>query len=473
MGLRLSGKGMLSLTLAVFVLATVLLLYSPGIARGQVTVVPETVRVGLALRAPEISFKVQGSYQLVSVSEKTNIFELTSGTKYVVRAEDGLLKVFVEGFQLGAYAGPIRLEQVKQGLSIATGNGSITQKNLAEGLFVVGASGRVLPLQESLSQVELAAAGGTGRLMLAGTLNLAELSLGGVTARYRGNMELRRDDSGMTVINELPIEEYLYGVLPSEVYAGWPAEVLKAQAVAARTYLLSQLGNRSQQGFDVLASQMSQVYKGYNAEHEATTRAVGQTAGWVMTLHQRPIAAFFHASSGGYTENCEEVWMDTLAYIRGRPDPFDLNSRYYDWETFYNQQQLVQVLADKGYLFSPQVVFSRVDDLMEIKKTTSGARVQVMAIKGLDADGRPVTVQVSNADRVRMALGLRSALFQMEKIADPGGGLVAVTFRGSGWGHGLGMSQWGAYGMANQGYNYQEILKYYYTGIEMNPNYGY
>ena len=473
MGLRLVSKGLFSSTLAVFVLATALLLYNPGIARGQVTVVPETVRVGLALRAPEVSFKVQGSYQLVIVSDGAPIQELTSGTRCVVRAEDGLLKVFVEGAQVGAYYGPIRLEQVKQSLSIATGNGSVTQKSLAEGLFVVDASGRVLPLQESLSQVELTSADGTGRLMIAGTLNLAELSLGGMTARYRGNMELRRDDGGMTVINELPIEEYLYGVLPSEVYAGWPVEALKAQAVAARTYLLSQFGNRSLQGFDVQASQMSQVYKGYNAEHEATTKAVNETAGWVITLNKRPIAAFFHASSGGYTENCEEVWLDMLSYIRGRPDPFDFNSRHYDWETCYNQEQLIRVLVDKGYLFSQQVVFSRVDDLTEIKKTTSGARVQIMAIKGLDADGRPVTVEVGNADRVRIALGLKSALFQMDKSADPGGGLAAVTFRGNGWGHGLGMSQWGAYGMANQGYNYQEILQYYYTGVEMNPNYGY
>ena len=473
MGLRVSGRGLFGITLAIFVLMTTLLFYNPGIASGQVTVVPETVRVGLALRAPEVSFKVQGSYQLVSVSDGSHIHELTSGTRCIVRAEDGLFMVFVEGARVGTYHGPIRLEQVKQRLSIAAGNGSIIQKNPAEGLFVVDVGGRVLPLQESLSQVELAAVGGTSRLMIAGTLNLAELSMGGVAASYRGDIELRRDEGGITVINELPIEEYLYGVLPAEVYAGWPSEALKAQAVAARTYLLSQLGNHSRQGFDVLASQMNQVYKGYSCEYQATTRAVDETASWIMTVNKRPIAAFFHSSSGGYTENCEEVWLDTLSYIRGRPDPFDFNSRYYDWDTYYNQQQLVQVLAEKGYLFNQQVVFSRVDDLTVVKKTTSGARVQIMAIKGLDAHGRPVAVEVSNADRVRMALGLRSALFDMEKSIDPGGGLAAVTFRGSGWGHGLGMSQWGAYGMANQGYNYQEILQYYYTGIEMKPNYGY
>lgn len=472
MVLKSTGKGLFTVALVIFMLGATLLLSKPGPARAQVTVVPETVRVGLAQQIPEVSIKVQGNYRLLSQAGDYPQ-EITPGVTWLFKVEGGLLNVYRDGAQIGAYPGPVRLERVEQRVGIAAGDGSVTQKLTGEELFVMGGDGRVSTLQEGSSGVEVAAAGGTGRLQLSGDLNLLDVAVGSAaSARFRGNLELRRDNGSMTVINELPIEEYLYGVLPVEMYPSWPEEALKAQAVAARTYLLSQFGTRSSQGFDVLANQSSQVYKGYNCEQPTTTRAVNDTTGLVMTSNKRPIAAFFHSCSGGYTENSEEVWQDTLSYIRWRPDPFDLNGQHYDWVISYSQQQLVQALRDKGYLFNQNVVFSRIDDLQEISKTSSGARVQKLVIKGLDTEGRPAAVEVGNADRVRMALGLRSALFQLDKHMDAEGRLQSVTITGSGNGHGLGMSQWGAYGMAGQGYNYQDILKYYYTGVELSQNYG-
>jgi stage II sporulation protein D len=474
MVLRTHAKGLFLITLVIFMLAATFLLNRPDAARGAVTVVPETVRVGLTLQAPEVSIRIQGNYRLISGQGEDQSQLITPGATWQVWAEGGLLNVYRDGARIGAYPGPVRLERVEQRVGIAYGNGSVTQKLTGEELFVMGDDGRVSTLQGIAGGIQVASAGGSGWLQLDGGLNLLELAVGGnAGAKYRGNLELRLDNGGLTVINELPIEEYLYGVVPAEVYASWPEEALKAQAVAARTYLLSQFGARSSQGFDVLANQMNQVYRGYNCEQPAATRAVDATAGQVLTSNKRPIAAFFHSSSGGYTENSEDVWLDTLSYIRWRPDPFDFNSRHYNWTVSYSQQELVQVLRNKGYLFNRNVVFSRIDDLQEVSKTASGARVQKLVIKGLDFEGRPDAVEVSNADRVRIALGLKSALFQLDKQVDAGGGLQSVTIRGSGNGHGLGMSQWGAYGMAGQGYNYQDILKYYYTGVGLSPNYGF
>jgi stage II sporulation protein D len=104
--------------------------------------------------------------------------------------------------------------------------------------------------------------------------------------------------------------------------------------------------------------------------------------------------------------------------------------------------------------------------------TASGARVKKLAVTGVGTDGKPLQIEISNADNVRIALGLKSALFTLKKEYDKDKNLTGVNISGSGWGHGLGMSQWGANGMAKLGYKYQDILKYYYSEIKIAPNYG-
>ena len=111
-------------------------------------------------------------------------------------------------------------------------------------------------------------------------------------------------------------------------------------------------------------------------------------------------------------------------------------------------------------------------DIEELARTASGARIEKIAVSGQGATGEPIRVVISNADKVRIALGLKSSLFTLEKVCNQKGGLEGVKIRGCGFGHGLGMSQWGAYGMAEQGYNYQDILKYYYSGVSIAGDYG-
>src|SRR3972149_5761454 len=150
--------------------------------------------------------------------------------------------------------------------------------------------------------------------------------------RYRGAIELRRAPEGkLTAINELDVEQYLYGVLKMEVDAGWPAEALKAQAVAARTLALQSLGRFAAEGYDLRATTDSQVYGGISAEDPRTTAAVDATRDIIMTHTGRPIFAAYHSDSGGATESSEFVWGQPYPYLRGVPDPYGQDYPGREW----------------------------------------------------------------------------------------------------------------------------------------------
>jgi len=155
-----------------------------------------------------------------------------------------------------------------------------------------------------------------------------------------------------------------------------------------------------------------------------------------------------------------------LSYIRSKADPYDKNEKHYNWKVSYTADQLKEKLAAAGYKFK------KITDVVELERTSSGARVMELAVKGVGPDGKSLTAEIKNADNVRAALGLKSALFKFTKKYDRSKNLTEINITGSGWGHGLGMSQYGAYGMALEGYDYQEILKYYYSGINFAQNYG-
>ena len=521
-------KGLLALFLGLLVF-----LGQPAwFAAGGVMVAPRTVRVGLLQQAGRVGFTVDGNYQLIDRYSNQPVAEIKPGQRWEVHTDPYGMKLYRDGISAGSFAGPLLVRPQESPLTIISGKEKLSRRS--SGLTVQGAGNKKVQLN-SPGGVSVLGASGQKRFTSPDGLHLITLEGPDLSRRYRGEMEFRAGERGLTVINQLPIEEYLYGVVPAEMPASWPVEALKAQAVACRTYVLASLGTYEKQGFDVLATQSSQVYRGYDGENPATTRAVDETRGVVATYRGRPISAVFHSSSGGYTENSEDVWTNPVDYLRTRPDPYDKNEQHYNWSVTYSAEQLRQQLAAAGYQFSV------INDLEIISRTASGARVKCLEVRGLDISGRPLTVPIANADRVRMALGIDrvlktngSALFTMEKVMSGGNGgeggsnragaggrdipggqgrgsaaqivpgqtgagqaaagggtgtsqpapvtgqpgntggsrLVSVTFRGSGWGHGLGMSQFGARGMAAQGYNYQEILKYYYTGIAIDSDYG-
>nr|HQA48905.1 SpoIID/LytB domain-containing protein [Bacillota bacterium] len=167
--------------------------------------------------------------------------------------------------------------------------------------------------------------------------------------RFRGNIEFKRHGGGnITVVNSLPLQHYLYGVVPREVNPGWHMEVLKAQAVAARNFAVVNLNKHGAYGFDVCSGTDCQVYGGLDSESPSTNAAVDETCGQMIYYQGKPITAFYHASSGGYTENSENVWSISLPYIKAVEDSFDAGSPHQSWQRVYTSEQISSILAQHG-----------------------------------------------------------------------------------------------------------------------------
>ncbi|WP_334111196.1 SpoIID/LytB domain-containing protein [Thermodesulfitimonas autotrophica] len=298
------------------------------------------------------------------------------------------------------------------------------------------------------------------------TGNYFTLNTGGGLRRYRGNLITMLQGGKFLLVNELPLEEYLYGVVPCEMPYRWPAEALKAQAVAARSYAVRKIQEGQGKPFDVDGTQLNQVYGGIDAERPETTAAVKATEGLVLKYSGEVVAAYFHSSDGGYTENSEDVWRNWCGYIRGKADPYDRHPEnpHYGWSVTCSVYDLVYRLQERGYDFSV------VTEVYVAEKTSAGGRVKAVLVQGLGADGMPRAEVLRNADWVRCVFRLKAPAADIVKTYDPlTGVLVGVTFTGNGWGHALGMSQWGARTMAEQGFNFKDILNFYYTGVTLEP----
>lgn len=269
---------------------------------------------------------------------------------------------------------------------------------------------------------------------------------------YRGVLELRRTAAGrITIINELDLEEYLYGVLKMEVDPRWPPDALKAQAVAARTLAVYSLNRFTAEGYDVRATTESQVYGGVSAEDPRTTAAVDATRGQILTYDGRPIFAAYHSDSGGHTEASELVWGGRYAYLRAVADPYSPAQPWtlrMDLPTF--EDRLRRAGRDVSGVTAVEV----------IDATPSGraARVRITSRLGT------VVLRGTELRSIVGADALKSTLFSVRLVPDE---QPSIEFAGRGSGHGVGMSQWGARGQALLGRSYPEILRYYYTGVSV------
>lgn len=266
---------------------------------------------------------------------------------------------------------------------------------------------------------------------------------------YRGRTRVLPTSQGLTAINYVDLEKYLYSVLGGEVYATWPQEALKAQAVAARTYALYQRQTRGNSVFDLGDTIAWQVYRGLESEASSLYSAVDSTAGQVLTHNGKLILAAFHSSSGGHTENVENVWSNSLPYLRGVPD-YDGNTPEAQWVKNFSRDELSRRISGVGNVVS-----------MVPERVSPFGRIITMKVIG---DGG---TRVISGPALRKALELRSTWFTVS--SDSANKSLPSTFRieGRGYGHGLGMSQWGAYSMANQGANYQQIVLHYYRGATL------
>ncbi|MBF2058617.1 MAG: SpoIID/LytB domain-containing protein [Cyanobacterium sp. T60_A2020_053] len=261
---------------------------------------------------------------------------------------------------------------------------------------------------------------------------------------YRGRVLLLPEGNGVTAVNYVDMEDYLYSVVGAEAVPSWPQEALKAQAVAARSYALHQRNTSRNGEYDVDSSTKSQVYKGLASEYTTTHQAVKSTADEVMTYDGRVILAVFHSSSGGHTENVEDIWTSPLPYLRGVVD-YDQTSPVFQWSKSVEPSQLRQVVGNIGNIRA-----------IVPEKTTPQGRVVSLRVEG-DRSSR----SLQGAD-VRRALDLRSTLFRMS-LANGG-----LQVSGRGFGHGIGLSQWGTFYLAQNGVNYQQILAHYYQNARIS-----
>lgn len=258
---------------------------------------------------------------------------------------------------------------------------------------------------------------------------------------YRGYLEISPNS---WLINVLNIEEYLFSVVPSEMPAYYPLEALKAQAVASRTYALVNRGRHGE--FDLCSTVHCQVYKGIRAENDKSTRAVLETMGEVAVYNNQLIKAFFHSSSGGYTEDCKYVWGGDIPYLKGVKDVDELLND--SWVRVIAVNELFEKLSSLGINVDRN--FS-----LELEKTVSG---RVYRIWLRDSDKAYILMGTT----FRSLFNLPSTLFDMILEADG-----RILLKGRGNGHGVGLSQNGAKFLAEKGYNYKEILKYYYQGVDI------
>ena len=258
--------------------------------------------------------------------------------------------------------------------------------------------------------------------------------------RYRGSLRVLADGDRVRVVNVVDLEAYLRGVVPAEMVPTWPAEALRAQAIAARTYTLAHLDPEA--AYDVCATDECQVYRGRGAEHPATDAAVADTAGLVLTYGGTFANTYYHSDSGGVIASSAEVWGRDLPYLQAFQD-VAADGPHRRWTARLNPDQIAASLRGLGQDVG---VVARMSLLAT---STSGRAVRAEFV---GSGGR--TVLDGQALRsVLRGWGLRSTRFTM--TGD-------LTVRGEGWGHGVGMSQYGARELAVQGYGYAQILGFYY-----------
>lgn len=270
--------------------------------------------------------------------------------------------------------------------------------------------------------------------------------------RVRGELRVASDGpSKLVVVNSVGLEDYVAGVLEGEIPASWSPEALAAQAVASRSYALHQRSRRADARWHVTATTAHQVYADSAGVHDAIRHAVRKTRGEVLTYRGRPILAAFHSASGGRTASADEVWGRSLPYLISQDVIGEEDSPDTYWRAGVSLDTFGRLLETAG------LAVGRPREVEIVERTASGrvARLEVRGSKGR---------RVLTGRELRSIVGestLRSTLFDVRPEAD------RIVFVGTGRGHGVGMSQWGAQALARAGRRYPEILQAFYPGTRL------
>ncbi len=279
---------------------------------------------------------------------------------------------------------------------------------------------------------------------------------------YSGSLYIRPVDGELEAINIIDLKNYLRGVVPSEVYRDWPMETLKTQAVAARTYAVYHLIYARRFGsdriYDVDDTINYQAYTGDTLLSDKTDSAISATEGQILTFKGNVIQAFYHADSGGQTEDALSVWSQPIPFTVARPEAPELQMAKNVWERSFSLAQLEAALREEGLLEKGRALKSIV--IPVVGRSPSG-RVKSMAM--IDSSGQHKTFSLNLFRKV--AGQLPSPLFTIEQ--DPKAPRTMLV-KGIGFGHGVGMSQQGAAALAEQkAWTYKQILSYYYLNTTL------
>lgn len=333
---------------------------------------------------------------------------------------------------------------------------------------------------------------------------------------YRGGFECKKLSSdGLTVVNIVPVESYLYSVVCREMSSSWPVEALKVQAVCARNFALGRINYHKQYGFDVCRTVCCQAYSTSADQSESVHTAVDETRGQLLFYDDQLVQAVYSSSMGSSTENVKNVWGSSFPYLVSVENPYEDTENIYNgkWTKTLTKARATEIMQNRGY---------EIGDVIEIKaiEYTDAGRVLKLLVKGTNgekiferescrtifseatysqkytvgqggittypvvyvADGNGAKTKTlssaavlsgdkktsSVSEKYVVSNGKKSRTYETEKIE---GNKDTFVFSGEGWGHGVGMSQYGAKGMAEAGFGYEEILTHYYTGTHLEKAY--
>jgi len=279
------------------------------------------------------------------------------------------------------------------------------------------------------------------------TLNLDKRS-------YRDILEFSaKPNNRLQIVNELDLEDYLRGVLPSETNPGWKENALKAQAVVSRTYALFKIIENHGESFAVSNDVLSQVYSGVTSEKASTNLAIEETAGEILVYEGKIFPAYFHSTCGGATTKTENAWpVKPHPALKGGSCGFCNESQHYRWKANFTEKELIAALKKMG------------------RPVTAILKLNA---KDIDESGRPRFFEIEHpsgkikvpANDFRLAISpMKMKSVFIQRIVRDG---ATYQFVGRGWGHGVGMCQYGDKKMAELGYNYRQILDYYFPGAEI------
>jgi stage II sporulation protein D len=295
--------------------------------------------------------------------------------------------------------------------------------------------------------------------------------------RYRGMFKALPNGNNVRVVNILYMEDYLRGVVPPEIGPrnDSETEAIKTQAVAARTYAMGHLGQYGTEPYDMKSTVVDQIYEGMESEVDLVDRAIDATTGQVIMFQGNYINAYYHSTCGGMTDNIEEVWDKPAApYLKPVPDSGACSwSKYYDWSEKFTEPQLrgrieQYLSSDRG----KEIRLAPITDIA-VSERTAGGRVAKLTIRTKDDTYR------FYKDRIRWVIGrasnpdliLPSDKFDVELDRGDKDKLSSITIHGGGYGHGVGLCQCGAIGMSRKGWTFDQIIPYYYRGVEIRKLY--